>query len=74
MALILFQNELIKPTIEGVVNLLKSCLKAKTVKKVVYTSTAGTVNMQPIRKSVYDETSWTDTEFCKTVKMTAWVN
>ncbi|KAH7651113.1 bifunctional dihydroflavonol 4-reductase/flavanone 4-reductase protein [Dioscorea alata] len=66
------ENELIKPTIEGVVNLLKSCLKSKTVKRVVYTSTAGTCNMQPIRKSVYDETSWTDTEFCKTVKMTAW--
>ncbi|KAJ0985883.1 hypothetical protein J5N97_004239 [Dioscorea zingiberensis] len=66
------ENELIKPTIEGVVNLLKSCIKAKTVRRVVYTSTAGTVNMQPTRKSVYDETSWTDVEFCKTVKMTAW--
>lgn len=64
---------MIKPTIDGVVNLFKSCVKAKTVKRVVYTSTAATVNIQPFRKTVYDETSWTDVEFCKNVKMTSWV-
>ncbi|KAH7651111.1 Dihydrokaempferol 4-reductase protein [Dioscorea alata] len=67
------ENDLIKPTIDGVVNLFKSCVKAKTVKRVVYTSTAATVNIQPFRKTVYDETSWTDVEFCKNVKMTSWM-
>lgn len=68
-----FEDDLIKPTIDGVVNLFKSCVKAKTVKRIVYTSTAATVNIQPFRKSVYDETSWTDVEFCNTVKMTSWM-
>ncbi|KAJ0985882.1 hypothetical protein J5N97_004238 [Dioscorea zingiberensis] len=68
------ENELIKPTIEGVVNILTSCVKAKTtVRKIVYTSTAGTVHIQPTRKPVYDETSWTDVEYCKTVKITSWM-
>ncbi|KAJ3695291.1 hypothetical protein LUZ60_000668 [Juncus effusus] len=67
------ENEVIKPTIEGLLDILKSCKDAGTVKRVVFTSSAGTVNVEEIQKPVYDETCWTDVEFCRRVKMTGWM-
>jgi hypothetical protein len=67
------KNEVIKPTIEGMVGILKSCKEAGTVKRVVFTSSAGTVNVEEHRKPVYDETCWSDVDFCRRVKMTGWV-
>lgn len=67
------QNEIIKPTIKGFLDIIKSCAKAKTVKKLVYTSSAGTVNVQEHQLPVYDETSWSDIDFIYSKKMTAWV-
>lgn len=67
------ENEVIKPTIEGMVGILKSCKEAGTVKRVVFTSSAGTVNVEENRKPVYDETCWSDVEFCRKIKMTGWM-
>lgn len=67
------QNEVIKPTISGMLDIMKACVDAKTVKKLVFTSSAGTVNVEPNQKSAYDETCWSDIDFCRTVKMTGWV-
>lgn len=67
------QNEVIKPTVAGMLDIMKSCVDAKTVKRLVFTSSAGTVIGEQHRKPVYDETCWTDVQFCRTQKMTGWV-
>nr|GFA55559.1 dihydroflavonol 4-reductase [Tanacetum cinerariifolium] len=67
------ENEMIKPTIEGVLSIIRSCAKAKTVKKLVFTSSAGTVNVQKQQVPVYDESHWSDLDFIYSKKMTAWM-
>uniref|UniRef100_A0A2N9IHL9 Flavanone 4-reductase n=1 Tax=Fagus sylvatica TaxID=28930 RepID=A0A2N9IHL9_FAGSY len=67
------ENEVIKPTINGVLSIMKACVEAKTVRKLVFTSSAGTVNVEEHQKPVYDESCWTDIEFCRTKKMTGWM-
>ncbi|KAM7274075.1 hypothetical protein ACFE04_028739 [Oxalis oulophora] len=67
------QNEVIKPTVNGVVDILKACVKAKTVKKVVFTSSAGTVNVEEHQKPVYTEDNWCDLDFVYRIKMTGWM-
>ncbi|KAK7280677.1 hypothetical protein RJT34_25744 [Clitoria ternatea] len=67
------QNEVIKPTINGLIDIMKSCLKAKTVQRLVFTSSAGTVNVTEHQKPMYDETCWSDVDFCRRVKMTGWM-
>ncbi|KAK4768673.1 hypothetical protein SAY87_003814 [Trapa incisa] len=66
------ENEVIKPTIEGMLSIMESCVKAK-VRRVVFTSSAGTVNCQPVQKPVYDETSWSDLKFIRSTRMTGWM-
>lgn len=68
------QNEVIKPTINGLIDILKACVKGKTVRRVVFTSSAGTMDVSEEQKAVYDETCWSDVEFCRRVKMTGWVS
>ncbi|XP_019182575.1 PREDICTED: dihydroflavonol 4-reductase-like [Ipomoea nil] len=67
------ENEVIKPAINGVLNIINSCVKAKTVKRLVFTSSAGTLNVQPQQKPVYDETCWSDLDFIYAKKMTGWM-
>nr|WBK70600.1 dihydroflavonol 4-reductase [Rubus chingii] len=67
------ENEVIKPTINGVLDIMKACLKAKTVRRLVFTSSAGTVNVEEHQKLAYDESNWSDVEFCRKVKMTGWM-
>ncbi|KAF3446343.1 hypothetical protein FNV43_RR11522 [Rhamnella rubrinervis] len=67
------ENEVIKPTIAGLLGIMKACVQAKTVRRLVFTSSAGTVNVEEHRRPVYDETCWSDVEFCRAKKMTAWM-
>ncbi|PNT38225.1 hypothetical protein POPTR_005G229500v4 [Populus trichocarpa] len=67
------ENEVIKPTINGVLDIMKACAKAKTVRRIVFTSSAGTVDVEEHKKPVYDESCWSDLEFVQTVKMTGWM-
>ncbi|XP_078159142.1 dihydroflavonol 4-reductase-like [Carex rostrata] len=67
------ENEVIKPAVEGMLGIMKSCKEAGTVKRVVFTSSAGTVCVEEHMKPVYDETCWTDIDFCQKVKMTGWM-
>lgn len=67
------ENDFIKPTINGVLNVLRSCVKGKTVKRIVYTSTIGSMQIQPQPPSEYNESLWTDVEFCRAKKIFAWM-
>ena len=65
---------MIKPTINGVLSIIRSCTKAKTVKRLVFTSSAGTVNGQEHQQPLYDENNWSDLDFIYAKKMTGWVS
>ncbi|XP_061353357.1 dihydroflavonol 4-reductase-like [Gastrolobium bilobum] len=67
------ENEVIKPTINGLLDIMKACEKAKTVRRIVFTSSAGTVDVTEHSKTVIDETCWSDVDFCRRVKMTGWM-
>nr|AAT66505.1 dihydroflavonol 4-reductase [Camellia sinensis] len=67
------ENEVIKPTINGVLSIIRSCTKAKTVKRLVFTSSAGTVNVQEHQQPVFDENNWSDLHFINKKKMTGWM-
>lgn len=71
--LVCWQNEVIKPTIDGMMSIMRSCAKAKTVKKLIFTNSAGTLNVEEHQKTVYDETNWSDLDFIYSKKMTGWV-
>ncbi|PIN15777.1 Flavonol reductase/cinnamoyl-CoA reductase [Handroanthus impetiginosus] len=67
------ENEVIKPTVEGMMSIIRSCAKANTVKKLIFTSSAGSLNVEEEQKPVYDETNWSDLDFIYSKKMTGWV-
>jgi len=56
------KNDLIKPAVEGTRNVLRAAAKAKTVRKVVVTSSAAAVTDSPVppskRDHVYTEDDW----------------
>ncbi|KAK4278709.1 hypothetical protein QN277_016518 [Acacia crassicarpa] len=61
------QTELIDPAVKGTLNVLKSCAKSPTVKRVVLTSSMATViyNGKPKNPEVVvDETWFSSPEFC----------
>lgn len=67
---------MIKPGVQGVLNVLKSCVKAKTVKRVVLTSSAAAVTVNTLTGTglVVDENDWSDVEFLTSAKPPTWVN
>nr|AIY51701.1 dihydroflavonol 4-reductase [Penstemon barbatus] len=67
------ENEVIKPTIDGMLSIIRSCVKAKTVKRLIFTTSAGTLNVEEHQKPEYDETSWSDLDFMYSKKMTGWM-
>ncbi|XP_073302059.1 anthocyanidin reductase ((2S)-flavan-3-ol-forming) [Primulina huaijiensis] len=68
------QNDMIKPAIGGVINVMKACAKAGTVERVVFTSSAATVSINQLNETglVMDENNWTDVEFLTSVKPPTW--
>ncbi|KAK6258309.1 hypothetical protein SCA6_012783 [Theobroma cacao] len=67
------ENEVIKPTVDGALSILKSCANAKTVERLVFVSSGGTVAMQERKLVQYDETCWSDVDFIRAKKMTGWM-
>ncbi|KAJ8466689.1 hypothetical protein OPV22_029241 [Ensete ventricosum] len=68
------ENELIKPAIQGTLNLLRSCVKAKTVKRVVLTSSAASVSINKLKGTglVMDEDAWSDLTYLTSEKPPGW--
>ncbi|XP_026379154.1 vestitone reductase-like [Papaver somniferum] len=61
----------VKTLVDGSLDILKACLKSKTVKRVVYTSTAAAVVANKTGLMEVDENSWSDVEFCRNIKIQA---
>ncbi|WCJ24528.1 NAD(P)-binding Rossmann-fold superfamily protein [Euphorbia peplus] len=61
------KETLIKPCIEGTKNVLKSCKKATSVKRVVLTSSCSSIRYRYDVEQVcpLNESHWSDTEYCK---------
>ncbi|XP_054799919.1 phenylacetaldehyde reductase-like [Prosopis cineraria] len=62
------QTELIEPAVKGTLNVLKSCTKSPSVKRVVLTSSMAAVlcNEKPLTPDVMvDETWFSDPDICK---------
>lgn len=63
----LLQANLIDPCIKGTVNVLKSCAKANSVKRVVLTSSCSAIRYRDdmTQASPLNESHWSDPEYCK---------
>ncbi|XP_010241022.1 PREDICTED: anthocyanidin reductase [Nelumbo nucifera] len=68
------ENDMIKPAIQGVLNVLTACKKSKSVKRVILTSSAAaiSINKQTGTGLVMDESCWSDTEFLTSEKPPTW--
>lgn len=70
-----FQAELIDPAVKGTLNVLGSCSKASSVKRVVVTSSMAAVayNGRPrTPEVVVDETWFSDPDVCEKAKVCAY--
>ncbi|KAJ1413629.1 hypothetical protein SESBI_19452 [Sesbania bispinosa] len=54
-----------KRAVEGTLGILKACIESKTVKRVVYTSSAVTVLYNNRQDMDVDEDMWSDLEICR---------
>ncbi|KAG4960120.1 hypothetical protein AAZX31_13G185700 [Glycine max] len=59
-----------KRSIEGALGILKACLNSKTVKRVVYTSSASAVDNN--KEEIMDESSWNDVDYLRSSKPFGW--
>lgn len=68
------ENDMIKPAIKGVLNVLKACARAKEVRRVILTSSAAAVTINELEGTghIMDETNWSDVEFLNTAKPPTW--
>ncbi|KAK7319562.1 hypothetical protein RJT34_04284 [Clitoria ternatea] len=68
------ENDMIKPGIKGVLNVLKSCVRAKEVKRVILTSSTAAVTINQLNGTdlVMDESNWTDVDYLNTAKPHSW--
>ncbi|GAU13175.1 hypothetical protein TSUD_179180 [Trifolium subterraneum] len=61
-----------KRTIDGALGILKACKNSKTVKRVIYTSSASAVYWQDKDEDVMDESYWSDENLLRDLKPFAW--
>ncbi|GMP42979.1 hypothetical protein CsSME_00012529 [Camellia sinensis var. sinensis] len=59
----------VQRAINGTLGILKACLDSKTVKRVVYTSSASTVLFNDKGLDVLDESDWSDLDYIRSLKI-----
>ncbi|XP_066349559.1 anthocyanidin reductase ((2S)-flavan-3-ol-forming)-like [Miscanthus floridulus] len=68
------QKEQIEPIVRATLNVLRSCVKAGTVRRVVLTSAASSICIPPLEGDghVLDEHYWSDVDYVTAEKPPAW--
>nr|UBX89877.1 tetraketide alpha-pyrone reductase [Gerbera hybrid cultivar] len=65
------KGEILKPAVDGTLNVLRSCKKNPSLRRVVFTSSSSTIrareNIDP--KIPLDESSWSSVELCEKLNM-----
>lgn len=56
-------------SINGILGILKACLDSKTVRRVVYTSSASTVVFNEKGEDFLDESDWSDVDYIRSLKL-----
>ncbi|CAL0328578.1 unnamed protein product [Lupinus luteus] len=70
------KTNILDPSIKGTLNLLKSCLKSNSVKRVVFTSSISTITAKDSNgkwKSIVDESCQVETDHVWSTKASGWV-
>ncbi|KAG9454269.1 hypothetical protein H6P81_007173 [Aristolochia fimbriata] len=68
------ENEMIKPAVEGALNVLRACANTKTVKRVVLTSSIAALSRRPEKEDgrILTEECWSDVEYLLSEKPPNW--
>eukprot|EP00250_Pteridium_aquilinum_P017585 c23698_g2_i3 orf=147-1166(+) len=68
------QRDVIDPAVQGTLNVLKACVKSSSVKRVIHVSSAAAIRFsgKEVAEHVFDESCWTDVDFCIKNKVPGW--